>query len=153
VSVIDRRIAALAEAQHGVVAAGQLIEVGFSRTAIKRRVADGLLRRIHRGVYAFGLLTKPRGRWMAAVLALGPRALLSHREAAALHGLLSSGRSRTDVTVPGRARQRQGIDVHATQALHVDDRASIDGIPVTSVARTLLDLAELVPPHPAEARV
>lgn len=83
---------------------------------------------------------------MAAVLALGPRALLSHRAAAALHCLRQSERYAVDVTVPRRARGRRGITVHETRALHPDDCTVVDGIPVTSIPRTLLDLAELLPP-------
>jgi len=85
---------------------------------------------------------------MAAVLACGPDALLSHRSAAALWGLQSSAASRIDVTAPGRrGRGRPGIVLHRVGSLHGSDRARRDGIPVTAVARTLLDLAELVSPN------
>jgi hypothetical protein len=83
---------------------------------------------------------------MAAVLACGPGALVSHRSAALLLDLLPSARRRVDVTtLRGRCADREGIDVHRVRRLHPDDRAKIDGIPVTSLARTLLDLAEVIP--------
>jgi hypothetical protein len=82
---------------------------------------------------------------MAAVLACGDGALLSHRDGAALWGVLPNGGTGIDVTVPGRSRRGQrGINVHRVRTLHPEDRAVVDGIPVTSVARILLDLAEAV---------
>ena len=81
---------------------------------------------------------------MAAVLACGPAAALSHRSAASLHGLRQNARTAIDVTVPRpRARSRPGIDVHRVKRLHPDDRTVVDGIPTTTLARTLLDLAEV----------
>ena len=85
---------------------------------------------------------------MAAVRACGPNAVLSHRSAAALWGLLRDSRAAIDVTVPGRTRRGSGdIVVHNVRRLHEDDRRRRDNIPVTSVARTLLDLAEVVAPR------
>jgi Protein of unknown function (DUF559) len=109
-------------------------------------VAAGRLTRIHRGVYAVGhaRLTE-RGRWMAAVLAYGPTAVLSHRSAAALHGIRPDNRPKIDVTLPSpSARKRAGIDIHRSTTLTPADVTTIDGIPCTSLARTLLDLAEVV---------
>jgi very-short-patch-repair endonuclease len=84
---------------------------------------------------------------MAAVLACGPTALLSHRDAAALWGLQRPGRhAGIDVTTARRCRRRPGIVLHRSRRIHADDRAVSDGIPVTSVARTVLDLAEVVRP-------
>jgi very-short-patch-repair endonuclease len=136
----------LAGLQHGVVARWQLLQLGLSRDPIQKRIDAGRLHRLHRGVYAVGHKRLSRkGRWMAAVLACGPRAVLSHRTAIALWELrppLSGGA--IDVTVPGRSRKGQkGIRVHNVRALHHDDRALVDGIPVTSVHRTLLDYAEV----------
>jgi very-short-patch-repair endonuclease len=89
-----------------------------------------------------------RGRWTAAVLAYGPGAVLSHRAAAALHELRPIPSGPIDVAVPGRSRHnRPGIRVHNLRALHEDDRAIVDGIPVTSVHRTLLDYAEVARPQ------
>jgi hypothetical protein len=119
---------------------------GLSPRAVRSRVGTGRLTRIHRGVYAVGhaRLTL-RGHWMAAVLAYGPRAVLSHRSAAALHGIRPDNRPKTDVTLPSRsARSRPGIDVHASTTLIDADVTTIDAIPCTSLARTLLDLAEEV---------
>ena len=147
-SVVDSAIARVAATQHGVVAARQIIDGGVSEAAIRRRLADGRLRRMHRGVYAIGRqpLTR-RGRWMAAVLAGGRSAVLSHRSAAALLDLRATATNLIDVTVPGasRRRRRDNLRIHTTRPFHPDDIAVVDGIPVTSVERTLLDLAELLP--------
>jgi Transcriptional regulator, AbiEi antitoxin len=144
VSVIDTLIARLAARQHGVVALWQLTALGISASGVKRRVAEGRLRRVHRGVYAVGPIGR-KGYWMAAVLAAGEGALLSHRDAAALWELRDTARSAIDVSVPsGGRRSRPRITIHTAVGLHPDDRAEADGIPVTSVARTLLDLAEVV---------
>jgi very-short-patch-repair endonuclease len=139
-------IALLAERQHGVVSLSQLLLLGLTRSAIAKRAREGRLTRIHRGVYAVGhaRLTL-RGHWMAAVLAYGPRARLSFRSAGALHGVRPDNRPKADVTVPGRsAKSRPRIDVHASTTLQAADITTIDGIPCTSLARTLLDLAEVV---------
>lgn len=142
----DRALAALADAQHGVVAAAQLVAVGFSESAIGRSVSAGRLRRLFRGVYAVGhqRLTA-EGRWMAAVLACGPGAALSHRDAAALWDLRRVGsRSYVEVTVPGSGgrRQRQGLRVYRSPGCPVTEHM---GIPVTPPERTLRDLARVVP--------
>jgi very-short-patch-repair endonuclease len=146
----EHPIAALADRQHGVVARWQLIALGYTAREIDRRIEAGRLHSIHRGVYAVGRrkLTV-RGRWMAAVLACGPEAVLSHRDAAALHDLRRSGsRTAVHVTAPGRSRHnRPGIHVHSVRHLHPDDRTAVDGIPVTSVHRTLLDYAETARPQ------
>jgi predicted transcriptional regulator of viral defense system len=139
-------IAELAEAQHAVVALSQLVSLGLGARAVSHRVQRGMLHRVHRGVYAAGhpLLTR-EGRWMAAILACGPHAVLSHRSAASLWGLRTNARTAIDVTVPSRAgRTRDGIDVHRGRGIDADDVAGVEGIPTTSVACTLLDLAEVV---------
>jgi very-short-patch-repair endonuclease len=144
-SVLDTVIARLAARQHGVVALWQLTALGISTSGISRRVADGRLRRVHRGVYAIGPLDR-EGYWMAAVLACGEGALLSHRDAAMLWNLRQTSRTAIDVTVVAASRRsRRRLTVHSATELHPDDRAEVDGIPVTSVSRTLLDLAEVVP--------
>ena len=143
-------IARLADRQHGSVAHRQLIALGCSSSEIQRRVNAGRLHVIHRGVYAVGRrkLTA-RGRWMAAVLACGPDAVLSHRDAAALHGLRAGGSGNAvHVTTTRRSGSRPGIHVHNVRRLDPADRAKVDGIPVTSLHRTLLDYAETAPrPH------
>ena len=101
---------------------------------------------LHRGVYAVGHCRLRRdGHWLAAVLAAGPGAVLSHREAAALHGLRPADRPSVDVTVAAR-RRLTGVQVHTVERLSPEDVATVDGIPVTTVARTLVDLAATVPP-------
>lgn len=140
-------MAELARRQHGVVAQRQLVGLAVGRNVIRRWVECGRLHPVHRGVYAVGhsRLTI-RGHWMAAVLACGEGALLSHRSAAALWGLIATVFGRPHVTVPRRgAHARPGLVVHATLHLAPAERRVRDAIPVTSVARTLLDLAETEP--------
>jgi hypothetical protein len=84
-----------------------------------------------------------RGRWLGAVLACGPSSVLSHRSAAALWDLLVTGGSLVDVSARRSRTRRPGIAIHRGQ-LHTEDRACHEGIPVTSVARTLVDIAKLV---------
>src|SRR5689334_25270116 len=94
----DELIAARAERQHGVVARSQLLADGIGRRAIDRRIATGLLRPLHRGVFAVGHRALRReGWWMAAVLAAGPGAALSYRSAAELWAIRRSGRTRVEV--------------------------------------------------------
>lgn len=145
--MIDLAIARLAERQHGVVAVWHLLDLGLGRGAIQYRVSIGRLHRVHHGVYAVGhpKLTR-QGHWMAAVLAYGPDAMLSHRTAAALWGIGQSS-WRIDVTTSQSKRSRKAIRAH-TATLHPEDRATHDGIPVTSVARTILDLAAQLTPDP-----
>ncbi|MGN6662728.1 MAG: type IV toxin-antitoxin system AbiEi family antitoxin domain-containing protein [Solirubrobacterales bacterium] len=137
----DRALAELAGRQHGVVARSQLIEAGWSEGAIEKRLRAGRLHRLHAGVYSVGHRAISReGRWMAAVLASGPDAHLSHWSAAALWRIRPSSRSRIDVTVPHRSRSSEPIWRHISQ-VPLDERAVEEGIPVTSVPRTILDLA------------
>src|SRR4051794_30043416 len=138
----DRAIAELASRQHGVVAWWQLRPLGVTRNAIRRRRENGRLHPVHRGVYAVGhRAVTQRGRWMAAVLACGPGAVLSHRSAAALWGIRDGGA--IEVTAP-REHKRPRIRTYVA-TLPPDERDVVDGIPVTTVARTLLDLAGVLP--------
>jgi very-short-patch-repair endonuclease/predicted transcriptional regulator of viral defense system len=140
----DRAIAALAGRQHGVVALPQLKALGITASAVRDRVASGRLHRVHRGVFAVGHpILKTEGRFMAAAFACGPGAVLSHRSAAALWDLRQTDRALIDVTAPTR-RSRRGIDVHGSRTLQPADVTTVNGIPCTTVARTLLDLAEVV---------
>ena len=110
----DGEIGALATRQHGVIATRQLRALGLSTQAISERAAAGRLHRVHHGVYAVGhrVLTG-HGRWMAAVLACGPDAALSHASAAALWGIRPSAAERIDVSVPRtRKRIRPGLRIH-----------------------------------------
>lgn len=133
----------LAARQHGVVALSQMRELGLGPGAIRGRVASGWLHPVYRGVYAVGhvALTR-RSRILAAVLAAGPGALVSHRSAAELWDLVRPGP--IDITSPRSRRPRIGFILHRSHHVGVQDRAVIDGIPVTSVARTLIDLAEVL---------
>lgn len=145
-------IADLADRQHGVVGRAQLVELGFSDRTIDRRLERGRLHPIHRGVYAVGhrSLTQP-GHWMAGVLAGGAGAVLSHQSAAALWELARSA-GVSHVTVAGRAATREHLRVHWGR-LERDETTSRDRIPTTTVARTLLDLAAVLPVHRLEAAV
>jgi very-short-patch-repair endonuclease len=156
----DSLISRIASNQHGVVTRAQLIAAGVSGSAISDRVAAGRLHRIHRCVYAVGhRRLSERGRWMAAVLACGEGAVLSHLSAAELWGIrrrvrrLSEAGDRGEVhdvhiTVPKTSglRKRRGIVLHRSSTLI--DRHCIrhDGIPVTTPARTLADLRPLLSP-------
>jgi very-short-patch-repair endonuclease len=138
---VDARIAALAARQHGVVARRQLRALGLGEDAIDRRIARGGLHPRHRGVYAVGhTLTTRAGVWMAAVLAVGPDAVLSHRSAAALWSLRQS--TRVEVISP---RKRRIPGVLTRRILLPPDEITVrDGVPVTTPARTLFDLASVV---------
>jgi very-short-patch-repair endonuclease len=142
----DAGIAQLAARQHGVVAVTQLRELGLTSRTARSRVATGRLHRLHRGVYAVGHpVISTKGRWMAAALACGGDAVLSHRSAAALWGIRPTTRTAIDVISPRRTgRGRARIEVHRPAGLRADDVTSVDGIPCTTVARTLLDLAGVV---------
>jgi hypothetical protein len=139
-------IARIAVAQHGVVALEQLVALGLSRAAVRARVSAGRLHRVHRGVYSLApaKLLSRNGHYMAAVLACGPGAALSHRSAAALLELIAWSPSTVDVSVPtpgGRSR-RNAIRVHRATTLRPEEIVLVHRIPCTTVARTLLDLAE-----------
>jgi very-short-patch-repair endonuclease len=149
VQAVDRAIAQLAANQHGVVSLDQLQALGLSSDAVRQRVRSGRLHRIHRGVYAVGhsRLTK-EGRWMAAVLACGEGAVLSHLSAGALWRLLPARSGPAEVMVPrtARRRQRRGIRLHRSTTLTQLQTTRRANIPVTTPARTLLDLRRCVPP-------
>jgi very-short-patch-repair endonuclease len=143
--MLERGLAALAARQHGVVSRAQLLRLGFGPAAITRRVAVGRLIRLHAGVYLVGHGARPRlATEIAALLACGPGAALSHHTAAVLWRLVSraSGRSEVDVSVTRDwAPARTGVRVHRRVALEADDLTELDGLAITSPARTLLDLA------------
>jgi hypothetical protein len=146
---IDVLIGKLADRQHGIVRHAQLLAMGLSRRAIEWRLAHGRLIRLYTGVYAVGhRALRPRGYLIAAVFACGPSAVLSHKSAAAMWELLSTDQTRVDVTVPGTSRaKRRGIRVHRTRSLHADEITEVDGISVTTVARTTVDLCGVLNPH------
>lgn len=142
------RVAELATAQHGIVTRLQLVALGLGHDAIDDWIRRGRLHAVHRGVYAVGhRALHRRAAWLGAVLACGPGAVLSHRSAAALWDLRRTSMPRVEVCVPGGGgrRRRHGILLHRTRTLADADVTCHDGIAVTTVARTLVDLAEVVP--------
>jgi very-short-patch-repair endonuclease len=145
--LVDAPLAKLTVKQHGVVATWELFKLGYSHQRIAVLVANGWLHRLYRGVYAVGhTRLSVKGRWMAAVLACGPDAVLSHRCAAALHDLQRIPSGKIDVTAHG-SRVHRGIRCHRSRSLPQQHRTTIDGIPVTSIERTLLDLAAIYAPQ------
>jgi hypothetical protein len=144
---IDRQLAALAGRQEGVVRHAQLRDLGFSAKAIRHRLARGSLHPLHREVYAVGhARVSPVGRRLAAVWAFGDGAALSHRSAAVAWGLRGGSPARVDVTVRARsATTRDGVRVHLTTRPIETSRLGL--LPITTPARTMLDLAGDVPAH------
>jgi predicted transcriptional regulator of viral defense system len=143
--VLDTRVAKLAERQHGVVARRQLLATGAREEAIEVRLEAHRLHRLHRGVYAVGHRVVSReGRWMAAVLFVGPDAVLSHRSAATLWGIRGHSPRAIEVTAPTKSRSRGSIQRHFA-ALPADEVMEREGMPVTTVPRTLFDLATVLP--------
>ena len=140
----DLRLAALAARQHGIVNRRQLAAIGIDDSAIGRRVARGRIHRVHQGVYAVGhpKLTM-EGRWTAAVAACGQGAVLSHLDAAALWRIYDGVGARVHVTV-ATSRRVTGLWIHRSRKLDRDDVTVKDGIPVTTVARTLVDLSDVL---------
>jgi very-short-patch-repair endonuclease len=144
----------LVRSQHGVVARRQLLALGYSGEAIAHRVATGRLHQVWRGVYAVGRphLTR-EGRWMAAVLACGPEAVLSHRSAATLWQIVPQRHGPTHLSVPLSVRRmREGMIVHR-RALAANEITRKRGIPVTTIVTTLVDLASIVARDRLEAAV
>ncbi len=144
---LDAEVGRLAVEQNGVVTLGQLEELGLANEAIVKRVSRGRLHRIHQTVYSLTpkLMTQ-RGRFMAAVLACGPDAVLSHRSAAYLWGFVDTWDEPIDVTAPNRrGRSPDGVSAHRDGSLLSIDKTLLHGIPCSSVARTLVDYAGVVP--------
>jgi very-short-patch-repair endonuclease len=142
---------ALVRAQHGVIARWQLLHLGFTAAAIEHRIARGRLHPLWRGVYAVGRPQVTRqGMLMAAVLACGKRAALSHETAAELWGI----RPRCDrIHVSARAqRVRPGIQIHR-RSLTAQDLTTHHNIPVTTPICTLIDLAARLSPAETERAV
>jgi hypothetical protein len=141
---LNRAVADLAGRQHGVAGRWQLLEMGMGRRGVQRRLDAGLLQSLHLGVYAVGhrALTV-ESRWMAAVLAGGPDAVLSHRTAGQLWGILPRSGAVPEITRPKTFRPRPGIQAHRA-ALRVDEIEVEAGIPVTSATRTQFDLAAVL---------
>jgi predicted transcriptional regulator of viral defense system/very-short-patch-repair endonuclease len=142
----DQRLARIAARQHGLVSHRQLAAVGLSPNAVAGRVEKGRLERLHRGVYAVGHVERTsESRWMAAVMACGSGAVLSHLDAAALWKIYAGEGARVHVTTTRKAGLHvDGVSVHRARRLHPEDVAVKDRIPVTTVARTLVDLTDLL---------
>lgn len=145
----------LQKRQHGVVTSAQLAALGMTPRSIEHRRATGRLHPLMRGIYAVG---RPdvgqHGRWMAAVLACGPKALLSHRSAAALWGIRRAQRGDIHVVAPaGRSTRRAGIRVHRRREHEAPERREVDRIPVTHPVATLVDLAASIPLGQVEAAI
>jgi very-short-patch-repair endonuclease len=140
----DRLIAEIASRQFGLITRAQLIALGISRRTIDYSLARGRLTPVHRGVYAVGHLALPAlAAEFAAVLAVGERALVSHHSALALWGLTPRREGDIELTLVGRdaGRTRRGIRIHQALTLDARDATTRKRIPVTSPARTLLDVA------------
>jgi len=158
--VVDRAIAPrpfaqprpeeVAARQWGLISRRQLLACGVSEGGIAHRLTTARLHRVHRGVYAFTAAPLcPEARWMAAVLSCGDGAVLSHLSAAAAWRLLRYEVERpVDVTVPnGGRRAAPGVRPHRTRHLPSSALTIVRAIPVTTVSRTLIDLADVAPDH------
>jgi len=140
-------IAELFAGQQTVATVAQLEQAGLPARSARHRANTGRMHRVYPTVYSTTppALLPGKARYLAAVLACGPDAVLSHRSAAALHSILATSRAKIDVTTPRSAgRGLRGIDAHRATTLTPVDVTTVDGIPCTSVARTVLDLASLV---------
>jgi very-short-patch-repair endonuclease len=145
----------LAGRQHGVVTRQQLLALGFGKRSIEHRVERRRLHLVAHGVYAVGWpRMTPKRRWMAAVLACGEGAALSHRSAAALWGIGAERRGAVDISVTRRCElKRPGLRVRGRPTLLAKDIAIHDGIAVTSPVQTLIDLATELEPRGVERAV
>lgn len=138
----ERELSKVANRQHGVISRRQLLDAGMGPRTIRRWIEAGRIHPLFHGVYAMGReAVSRRGRWLGAVLAAGDGSLLSHRSAAAMWGLMGHFEP-VEVTVSSRKRV-PGVVFHEC-GIHPEERTAVNGIPVTSVARALLDAAEVV---------
>lgn len=145
---IDVTLARIAARQHGLLRLIQLLAAGLSRQAISRRVRDGRLHRIYQGVYALGHRGLSRhGLWLAGTFAAGEGAALSHLCSTALWDLRELRTDFVDVVAPKRRRIKGPVRVHTSRTLHPSDITMRKGIPVTTVARTCVDLTDVLTPH------
>jgi Transcriptional regulator, AbiEi antitoxin/Protein of unknown function (DUF559) len=149
-STADARVAVVAGRQHGVVTVEQLREAGIDKYGVRDRVRAGRLHRLHRGVYAVGHRSLSwRGRWLAAVLAAGEGAVLSHASAVALWEFLRPIQGPAHVTVDAavRRKSRPGIVVHRSRTLTTRDVTRRHGIAVTTPSRTISDVRGSLEPY------
>jgi predicted transcriptional regulator of viral defense system len=141
----DARIAAVAGRQHGVIASAQLHAAGLTDAGVYKRVRAGRLHPLYRGVYAVGHTRLSReAQWMAAVLAAGEGAVLSHLAAAVHWNIWRRKHDGIDVLVPGNRRKRKGFRVHRCRDLDPRETTIYRGIPITTVPRTLVDLSSVL---------
>jgi very-short-patch-repair endonuclease len=140
---VERAIAKIASRQDNVITGEQLRSAGLGRGAVAHRVKVRTMQRLHTNVYLLGAAPPtPMARARAAALAYGADAVVSHRSAASLYGLLQDTGGDVDVTVVGRCpRQKPGIRRHRVAALARSDVTVMKGLRITSVARTICDLA------------
>lgn len=140
---VDEAISELARLQFGVFSRRQALECGATRSLVRRRVAAGLWVPVADGVYRLrDIAASWHASLMTAVLATTEPAVVSHEAAAALHGLATFRPGRVVVTIRhGAGRKRKGVAVHQLDDLRHEHVTTLDGIPVTTVARTIVDLA------------
>src|SRR5215208_5291694 len=137
----EHDVARIAGRQQGVITHGQLLEAGLSRDGVKRRVSKGLLHREYLGVYRVGhRAPSVEARYMAEVLACGPGAVLGGRAAAFLYGLMKGRPPAPEVTT-AKNRRARGVVTHRVRRLDRRDTGFHRAIPITTVARTLVDIA------------
>lgn len=140
---LDRLASRFTKNQHGLITRTQLMASGASPRRIQSWLTRGRLRRLHRGVYLVGSIVPPLAGPLAACLTCGPSAVVSHRTAAILWDLTTrrSGDREIVITVTGPNRRAPGVRVHRSRTLRPDERTSLNGVPITTATRTLLDLA------------
>lgn len=144
---VDARVAAIAARRHGLITIAQLRAAGLGDGGVSRRVARGALFRCHRGVYAVGRPNLSQdGEWIAAVLAAGPGAALSHRTAGKLLAVSRFPAPWIDVTAL-LARRLAGVRLHRARRLSPRDVTTHRGIPVTTIHRLLVDLTDDLTPY------
>jgi len=142
VAGLEIRLNEVAARQHAVVTRAQLLQLGMAATTIDHRVRAGRLTLMYRGIYRVGPIASPRTHLVAAVLACGEGAVVSHSTAGHLCLILRRPGGVPEVTIAGRRRPGPGgVRLHCVQSLRSEDVTVRDGVPTTSVARTLLDLA------------
>jgi len=151
----DRLVSAIASRQRGLITHQQLVAAGLGRGAIGHRIARGRLHPLYRGVYLVGhTVPVALAREQGALLACGHAAMLSHESAGVLWRMPAEAPNLMQITLVGRARpQRAGIRIHRVPALHPRDIRRHKGLPLTAPARTLLDLAAVIPKETLEQAV
>jgi hypothetical protein len=153
--MVEEAILGIAQRQHGLITRSQLLGAGLTPQAVIRRLHAKRLRILHRGVYQVGPVLPPQAKFLAVVLACGDHATVSHRSAAGVSEILPSptrGSVPVEVSVRGSHRRRPGIRIYRVLSLPVEEVTQIDGIPLTIPARTLIDLAGVVPMKGSRAR-